>query len=48
MEEPNHPETRMPNEYACRILLAAAGLSPQAVTETVSALSRSKPAFVPT
>lgn len=38
-----------PHEYPRRILLAATGLSPQVVTETLYALAvASKPAFIPT
>ncbi|PJA57556.1 MAG: TIGR02584 family CRISPR-associated protein, partial [Rhodocyclales bacterium CG_4_9_14_3_um_filter_68_10] len=38
-----------PHEYERRILLAATGLSPQVVTETLYALTqRRAPAFVPT
>jgi len=37
-----------PSSYARRILLVITGLSPQVVTETVYALSRETPAFLPT
>lgn len=41
--------SRAPHEYRRRILLAAAGLTPQIVTETLYALAVSRqPAFVPT
>lgn len=37
-----------PDRYPRRILLAVTGLSPQVVTETLYALCRQEPAFVPT
>ena len=44
MHDPNKPHT-----YPRRVLLAATGLSPQVVTETIYALSiKQRPAFVPT
>src|SRR5947209_15251583 len=42
------PSPARPDSFPRRILLAVTGLSPQVVTETVYALTRIEPAFVPT